>query len=343
MNDVWPLRKLGRAEHWGRTLESALEDVEARFLRASQSVGGSNRYVASSSDSLSSLIQSTSALTTEIEQAILATPKYFIRSASASGFAVGNWGTIARVTIPAVAGFPRGEISAIGTVYTEQDATPVTSFDWPFPTSSVTSEYGPRPPLPFHNGIDFGQPMGTPIPSSSAGVVIRNAYYEDYGNYLRIDVSNETGVPNSWLGYAHMQFPSPLSVGTTVTQGQTLGLVGTTGFSTGPHLHWETAPGDDRIDPRMFMDIFGGGTSSTVLETQARILIGGSVSATFKPYAEVGIGPKQLEIPIHGRSLTGLTRGDSIQVDLQVRSLGGKLPAKSSNRATLSIEGGFAK
>lgn len=348
MSDKWPTRNLGRSEHWGRTIEQGVDYLEKKLGVTSQTTAGTNRNVATTSVDLSNNIQRTLELAEDIEQALLVTPQYFVTSASKNGFALGGWQTVVSRTIPAVEGFTKAEIAARGLVYNEQDPTPVPGggFVWPFPTSSVTSEYGPRPPLPFHNGIDFGQAQGTPIPSSSAGVVIRNFYAEDYGNYLRVDVSSETGVEGSWLGYAHMQFPSPLPVGTVVTQGQTLGLVGTTGFSTGPHLHWETAPGGDRINPRDFMVIFGdattGGTTE-LYETQARIVINGDASPIFKPYAEVGRSPKQQHFPIWGRSFAGLDHRDTITVQLQVRSVGANLPTKSVNRASLTVRGGFSQ
>lgn len=342
---MWPRRNLGLGEHWGRTMEEGVEYLESRLTSTGQITGGANRLVASSSEDIAKNIQRTQALAEEIEEALLVTPQYFVTSASKSGFALGAWQTVVSRTIKAVPGYTRAEISARGKVYNEQDPTPVPGggFVLPFPYSSVSSEYGPRPPLPYHNGIDFAQSSGTPIPSASAGVVIRNYYADDYGNYLRVDVSEETGVAGSWLGYAHMLSPSPLSVGTVVSQGQTLGLVGSTGLSTGPHLHWETAPGGDRINPRMFMDIFGGGgTPETELyETQARIVINGVASPAFKPYDEVGRSPKQQHFAIWGRSLSGLDPRDEVSVQLQVRSVGANLPLKAANRATLTVRGGF--
>lgn len=340
-DDVWPPRNLGTSDHWGRTIEYALDDLEERIGAVDQTTRGSNRQVAASTETIAENIEQTSELADDIEAAILTTPRYFVVPASRTNFALGDWQTIISQSIPAIDGFTRGEISARGTVYVEQDSTPVTDIQWPFDPSTVTSEFGPRPPLPYHNGIDFGQASGTPIPSASAGTVIVKAFFEDYGNYIRIDISDIVGVPGSWLGYAHLLSPSPLSVGDTVALGDTLGLVGSTGFSFGPHLHWETAPGGERIDPRIFMDIFGGTTSSGVLEVQSRISIGSSVSPAFKPYTEVGIGPRQQVFPVWGRSVTGLTVNDSVTVNLQVRSVGGKIPVDAANKATLTVRGGF--
>lgn len=341
--DVWPLRNLGpKSEHWGRTIEGAIDSVWGRYEQNGERNDGLNRYSAASSATLAETITGLSELASDIEQAILATPRYFVSNDSSGGFAIGTgWNTVARCRVSAISGFPKGDVTARGTVFTEQDFTPISGFEWPFPTSSVSSEYGPRPPLPFHNGIDLAQPTGTPIPSASAGVVTVKQYYEDYGNYVRVDVSEATGVAGSWLGYAHLNSPSPLVVGQVIAQGDIIGPVGSTGYSTGPHLHWETAPGGDRIDPRLFMDIFGGTTSSTVLEVQARIVLNGTASPVFRPYTEVGLGPKQIHVPIFGRSYSSLASRDEIDAALQVRSIGGKIAARNTQIASLTIQGGF--
>ncbi|MDT2697486.1 phage tail spike protein [Enterococcus gallinarum] len=105
---------------------------------------------------------------------------------------------------------------------------------------TVTSEFGYRPhPITgayeLHNGIDLvnGNPT-TPIYASAAGeVVIAGSYPEWYGNYVVIKHSD-----GLYTGYAH-QSQLRVSVGDTVNQGQQIGNMGTTGPSTGPHLHFQ--------------------------------------------------------------------------------------------------------
>lgn len=105
---------------------------------------------------------------------------------------------------------------------------------------TVTSEFGYRPhPITgayeLHNGIDLvnGNPT-TPIYASAAGeVVIAGSYPEWYGNYVVIKHSD-----GLYTGYAH-QSQLRVSVGDTVKQGQQIGNMGTTGPSTGPHLHFQ--------------------------------------------------------------------------------------------------------
>jgi len=86
-----------------------------------------------------------------------------------------------------------------------------------------------------HNGTDFAAPRGTPIMAAGAGIVERANRFGSFGNYVRIRHSN-----GYQTAYAHLQgFARGVRSGTRVQQGQIIGYVGTTGRSTGPHLHYE--------------------------------------------------------------------------------------------------------
>lgn len=122
----------------------------------------------------------------------------------------------------------------------------------------VTSDYGNRSDpfgsgsTKFHGGIDFGAAGGTPIPTDVAGTVVSNSYDEKgFGNYV---VVQDAG--GDFHYFAHMQSKSPLPVGTHVEKGDVVGYVGTTGSSTGNHLHYEIRRGNrdrsSRIDPNSF-------------------------------------------------------------------------------------------
>ena len=89
----------------------------------------------------------------------------------------------------------------------------------------------------FHTGIDYAVPSGTPIKASNAGKVIYSGWYGGYGKVVIIDHGSCTGAPTTSL-YAHMS-RQKVVVGQQVTRGQVIGLVGTTGYATGPHLHFE--------------------------------------------------------------------------------------------------------
>lgn len=341
MTDQWPKRNLGRGEYWGRIVENRLGTLVEAGQMTDQRVAGYDRYSSATSETLAQNAEDISDLATSIEQAILVTPQYFVRNATATDFSFGGstWATVSSVNVEAPLGFSSSEISASATVASVQPGISSEDFKWPFSLSDVTSEFGPRPPLPFHRGIDFGEPPGTPIPAAHNGTIILRGYYDDWGNYTRVSCSELTGVSNSWTGYAHMNALPLHPVGTVVTQDQTLGYVGSTGLSTGPHLHWETALEGIRIDPRQFMGIFGGGSTS-FLSVQARLVINGVASPTFQPFLDMGLSALQLNYPVFGRSLSG---AQEVNVALQMRSPGGRIPRNPGTKVSLTVRGGFSK
>jgi murein DD-endopeptidase MepM/ murein hydrolase activator NlpD len=89
----------------------------------------------------------------------------------------------------------------------------------------------------YHSGIDIGAGYGTPIKASNTGKVIMAGWYGGYGKVVIIDHGVVRGQPITTL-YGHMSSIS-VSQGQKVSQGQIVGKVGTTGYSTGPHLHFE--------------------------------------------------------------------------------------------------------
>lgn len=96
-----------------------------------------------------------------------------------------------------------------------------------------------------HKGVDFRASTGTPIPAAGAGHVVARGYNSGHGNYVKIrhNSSFETL-------YAHMsRFAKGVVVGTNVKQGQTIGYVGSTGLSTGPHLHYEIIKDGKHVNP----------------------------------------------------------------------------------------------
>ena len=124
-----------------------------------------------------------------------------------------------------------------------------TNYMWPLPGCyRLTSLFGYRiHPITgkahSHTGIDIPASGGTPILACKSGQVVTSAYHYSYGNYVVIDHGNG----NSTL-YAHMSSRA-VSEGQMVTQGQTIGYVGTTGSSTGNHLHLEVRDNYTRVDP----------------------------------------------------------------------------------------------
>ena len=96
-----------------------------------------------------------------------------------------------------------------------------------------------------HQGIDFAAGMGTPVIAPADGVVVEARRWGGYGNWLRIRHSN--GLES---GYGHLsRYASGMRPGQRVRQGQVVAYVGSTGASTGPHLHYELWRRGQRINP----------------------------------------------------------------------------------------------
>ena len=112
---------------------------------------------------------------------------------------------------------------------------------WPV-SGPITSPFGPRWGS-FHQGIDIGVPMGTPIAAAAAGTVIYCGWEAGYGNLVVIDHGG-----NLATAYGH-QSSIAVSCGQHVDQGQTIGYVGCTGHCFGPHLHFEVRINGDPVDP----------------------------------------------------------------------------------------------
>ena len=96
-----------------------------------------------------------------------------------------------------------------------------------------------------HKGVDFAAPRGTPIFAAGDGNIDYLGRKGSYGNYVRIHHNSKYST-----AYAHMNgFAKGLRKGSRVKQGQVIGYVGTTGRSTGPHLHYEVLSGGKQINP----------------------------------------------------------------------------------------------
>jgi murein DD-endopeptidase MepM/ murein hydrolase activator NlpD len=121
-------------------------------------------------------------------------------------------------------------------------------FSIPTPGVPITSPFGPRlDPLTgimgFHPGVDFGAPFGAPIGAAADGTVVWAGPNGGYGNCTIIDHGHSMATL-----YAH-QSNILVHVGDQVTRGQVIGQVGSTGYSTGPHLHFEVRVNGTPVDP----------------------------------------------------------------------------------------------
>lgn len=149
----------------------------------------------------------------------------------------------------------------VGT-FTNNSSSPV---QWPFAVGvPISSGYGYRPDQPagakpFHSGTDFNPGAGAPIQSIAAGVV-REVVESDGGLGVHVVIEHQIDGETWTSTYAHMQFGSvSLAVGENVEVGARVGLVGSTGQATGPHLHLEIHQADgEAVDPYLWLKAYAG-------------------------------------------------------------------------------------
>ncbi|TME54057.1 MAG: hypothetical protein E6I58_13815 [Chloroflexi bacterium] len=131
------------------------------------------------------------------------------------------------------------------------------SLSWPMLGATITQPFGPSNVLleprlgqyaHFHTGIDLAAPLGTPVLAAADGIVVAVAHTSvGYGNYVMI--AHGGGVITL---YAHL-LETDVNLGDRVTHGQRIGREGSTGLSTGPHLHFEVRVYDQVVDPMRYL------------------------------------------------------------------------------------------
>jgi len=134
---------------------------------------------------------------------------------------------------------------------------PGLALSWPMAGAQITQPFGPsalllEPPLGtyphFHTGIDIAARVGTPVTAAAVGIVVAVAHTQvGYGNY--VIVAHGGGIMTL---YGHL-LETDVKVGDHVARGQRVGLEGTSGMSTGPHLHFELRVDDQVTDPMTYL------------------------------------------------------------------------------------------
>lgn len=141
----------------------------------------------------------------------------------------------------------------LSTIENENYRREVTPSQWPTEGGYISSPFGGRA-NPFdgysrdwHPGIDIANDYGAPVYASASGYVERAGWYGGYGRYVRLnhDYGYETA-------YGHMSSIA-VSNGEFVKKGQVIGYVGSSGYSTGPHLHFEVLKYGEQINPSKLM------------------------------------------------------------------------------------------
>lgn len=127
---------------------------------------------------------------------------------------------------------------------------------WPTDSTRITSEFGTRSDpfsgrLTSHNGLDIGGNVGDPIYAAADGKVTDTGYSSARGNY--VTMSHPSGLQTI---YMHLE-EAIAAKGDTVKQGDKIGLLGSTGRSTGPHLHIEVVKNGQAVDPLDYLNTPG--------------------------------------------------------------------------------------
>jgi murein DD-endopeptidase MepM/ murein hydrolase activator NlpD len=160
----------------------------------------------------------------------------------------------------------------------------------PINGARLSSGYGKRkhPILGYtkmHKGIDFAAPTGTPIFAAGNGTIAKIGRNGGYGNYIQIRHNDSYAT-----AYAHMNgFAKGLKQGSRVKQGDIIGYVGTTGRSTGPHLHYEILQNNAQVNPIRVKMPSGKTLKGEELD---RFLADSDVLR--KQYAELSIGNRKI-------------------------------------------------
>ena len=141
----------------------------------------------------------------------------------------------------------------LASIKAENYRNEVTPNLWPLDGGYISSDFGSRAnpfdgySSDYHPGIDIAENYGAPVYASASGYVQRAGWYGGYGKYIKI--SHDYGYATA---YGHLS-SIEISAGDYVRKGQIIGYVGSTGYSTGPHLHFEVLLYGEQVNPRRLM------------------------------------------------------------------------------------------
>lgn len=196
-----------------------------------------------------------------------------------------------------------------------------------------------------HTGVDYAAPTGTPVKATADGTVVRAGVAGGYGNMVEVQHSDGTT-----SRYAHLH-AFRTSVGQPVKQGQVIGLVGSTGMSTGPHLHFEIRKNGSPVDP---LGMISGSAATVPAEEGARatepiagpgntLAVPGPGGQVASQSATAGIPTMQMN-PFVGSPLFGLAQMFGFMMGAGMPAMGGVKPIIINNTKTITrartVDGG---
>ena len=224
------------------------EQVKAEYEATLEQLGEKQETLEAEKAELEEQIAAAVEVINQLQEDIDAAKEEYAKAAAAEAAAQASINAII-AQMQAEEEAARQEAAESGQEYTGTGSTATGTYIWPCPSSTyVTSAYGMREHPLFgderpHSGIDIAGSAGSEVLAADSGTVAVATYSSSYGNYVTIYHSN-----GDYTLYAHMSSLT-VSAGQTVTQGDVIGYVGSTGWATGPHLHFEIRVNGSTVDP----------------------------------------------------------------------------------------------
>ncbi len=231
-----------------KTARENTEKVKAEYEGTLQQLGEKQETLEAEKAELEAQIAAAVEVINQLENDIEAAKAEYAKAAAAEAAAQASINAII-AQMQAEEEAARQEAAENNQQYTGTGSTATGTYIWPCPSSTyVTSAFGMREHPLFgderpHSGIDISGSAGSEVLAADSGTVAVATYSSSYGNYVTIYHSN-----GDYTLYAHMSSLA-VTAGQNVTQGDVIGYVGSTGWATGPHLHFEIRVNGSTVDP----------------------------------------------------------------------------------------------
>lgn len=231
-----------------KTARENTEQVKAEYEATLEQLGEKQKTLEAEKAELEEQIAAAVEVINKLQDDIDAAKAEYAKAAAAEAAAQASINAII-AQMQAEEEAARQEAAQNNQQYTGTGSTATGTYIWPCPSCTyVTSAFGMRDHPLFgderpHSGIDIGAAAGAEVLAADSGTVAVATYSSSYGNYVTIYHSN-----GDYTLYAHMSSLA-VSAGQTVTQGDVIGYVGSTGWATGPHLHFEIRVNGSTVDP----------------------------------------------------------------------------------------------
>ena len=231
-----------------KTARENTEKVKAEYEGTLQQLGEKQETLEAEKAELEAQIAAAVEVINQLENDIEAAKAEYAKAAAAEAAAQASINAII-AQMQAEEEAARQEAAENNQQYTGTGSTATGTYIWPCPSSTyVTSAFGMREHPLFgderpHSGIDISGSAGSEVMAADSGTVAVATYSSSYGNYVTIYHSN-----GDYTLYAHMSSLA-VTAGQNVTQGDVIGYVGSTGWATGPHLHFEIRVNGSTVDP----------------------------------------------------------------------------------------------